>query len=80
MLFLKLLFEVVNHGLNYSAKESFGKKVEGELRITSVDIVLISLDPYHVFVEGYIMSDRVFVGVVDFYEFNREKYSQLMKL
>ena len=33
--------------------------------MASVDVVMFSLDPDHVFVEGYIMRNKVFVGLVD---------------
>ena len=48
-------------------------KVEGEVGIllASVEILMFSLDMDSVFVEGYIMRDGYFVGVLDCSESHR---------
>ena len=53
-------------------------KGEGEvgMMVASVEIVMFSLDPNSMFVEGYIMGNRVFVGAIKFSEFNMRTESR----
>ena len=44
--------------------------------VASVEIVIFSLDMDGMFVEGDIMRNRVFLGILDFSSFNRRKYSR----
>ena len=44
--------------------------------VASVDIVMFSLDPDHVFLEGDIMRNRVSIGFVDGSEFGRRTESR----
>ena len=41
---------------------------------------MFSVELYCVLVEGDIMGDNFFVGIVNWYEIDRKTYSRLMKL
>ena len=62
MLFVKLLFGKFNRGLDFSVKDRFIQKggCEVGMMVASAEIVMFSLDPDHVLVEGDITGNAVF--------------------
>ena len=54
------------------------KIVEGRvvMVVASVEIFMLSLDMYFVFVEGYIIRNIIFVGLVGCYVLDRRTASQ----
>ena len=54
------------------------KIVEGRvvMVVASVEIFMLSLDMYFVFVEGYIIRNIIFVGLVGCYVLDRRTSSQ----
>ena len=70
--FFQLNIRVRDHYLEFVVRVIFWQKIETEeeMVLDLVEIVMLSLDPDRVLLDGGIFRNKVFVGIIDWYEIN----------